>query len=469
MKFMGIPDRSSAMNRINHFLHSHWYLIAAMLLAIAGNMLSLELFVYSVITLIVIYTCIFGQDLLPLMPLFIYAYVIPSSKNNPGRKAQTIFSLEHGGIYLIVLGVLIAASLLYRVIRDRRNFFSKKYALLPGILLLALAYLTGGLGSGITLAHQGKSVVFGFVQGCAILLPYFLFCGGVDWKKVDKDYFSWLGVSVGFLLLAEILWLYLSANVIVDGTIDRNRIYTGWGICNNIGCTLILMIPFAFHLSLKKHFRSWFGVLVGSAFLLGAYFTCSRNAILTGTLIYLISLIITLRRAENRKYPALMLILFSGCLLTVFALRSEKILNLFSIMLKRGLRLSARDTIWKEGLKLFTQAPIFGTSFYSPGYVPFDASKIEAFSAIFPARWHNTFVQLLTCCGVFGLGAYLVHRAQTVKLFFRQRSIENIFVACSLLALLFSSLLDCYFFNIGPGLFYSMALAYAENSHSYAK
>ena len=32
----------------------------------------------------------------------------------------------------------------------------------------------------------------------------------------------------------------------------------------------------------------------------------------------------------------------------------------------------------------------------------------------------------------------------------------------SVMALLLASLLDCHFFNVGPVLFYSMALAYAE-------
>ena len=39
---------------------------------------------------------------------------------------------------------------------------------------------------------------------------------------------------------------------------------------------------------------------------------------------------------------------------------------------------------------------------------------------------------------------------------------EKSFIGLSILVLLLTSLLDCHFFNIGPVLFYSMALAFAE-------
>lgn len=457
---------ASLKQRFDIFLYSRWYLIAVVLVAAAGNLLSLELFAYSVFALIFMYTCFCGRDLLPLMPLFILAYVTPSSRNNPGCKEDTIFTMAGGGAVIICIAVLIVVSILYRVIRDRKRFFGRKYKLLPGILLLTLAYMVGGIGSGTDWVIQGKSAFFGLMQGCAILIPYFLFCGGVDWEEVDKEYFAWIGVGTGCLLLAEVLWLYLTADVIIDGSIERDNIYTGWGICNNIGGMLIMMIPFAFHLSLKKYYRNWFGVLVASAFLLGAYFTCSRAAMIIGTGIYLLCFFLMLRYAEDRKYPALMFLLFVVCLVLVLVIRWDRVKVLFEFILRRGLKLSKRDIVYPNGFKLFLQNPLLGTTFYPPAEVaPYDFSSSEAFSSFFPARWHNTIIQLLACCGLFGLVSYGLHRWQTVKLFFWHPTVENLFVAASILTLLLASLVDCHFFNIGPVLFYAMALAFVENSH----
>jgi hypothetical protein len=72
-------------------------------------------------------------------------------------------------------------------------------------------------------------------------------------------------------------------------------------------------------------------------------------------------------------------------------------------------------------------------------------------------------VQIAASCGVVGLAAYALHRVQTVRLFLRHRNIENVFIAIYLMALLAAGLLDNHFFNVGPVLFYSMALAFAEN------
>ena len=72
-------------------------------------------------------------------------------------------------------------------------------------------------------------------------------------------------------------------------------------------------------------------------------------------------------------------------------------------------------------------------------------------------------MQVAASCGVVGLAAYILHRVQTVRLFLRHRSLENLFIAIYIAALLMAGLLDNHFFNVGPVLVYSMALAFAEN------
>ena len=75
---------------------------------------------------------------------------------------------------------------------------------------------------------------------------------------------------------------------------------------------------------------------------------------------------------------------------------------------------------------------------------------------------NNTIIQILSSCGIIGMIAYLYHRVQTIKLFFKNKNLEKTFIGLSILVLLLTSMLDCHFFNIGPTLFYSMALIFAE-------
>ncbi len=457
-------SRHPVLNRINDFLVSPKFIVTIMFLTVVSNLFSMELAVYSIFTVAIVYTCLFGRDLLPLMPIFICCYIAPSVSNNPGRNEQSVFFPDHGGIYVLCLAGLIVAALVYRIVRFRHSFFHKKCRLLPGILLLSGAYILSGLGIPGYRDTAPNNLLFAFAQSASIVFPYLLFAQGVDWKNARKDYFAWIGFCIGGVLMLQILWIYLSTNVVVDGIIHRGQIYTGWGMHNNLGGMLAMMIPFAFYLATKYH-KGWLGTVVGSAFLICVLLTCSRSSILTGTAVYLICVVLMLYYARNRKGNTIAVITFICVTALILLLFHRPILRLFSDLLNRGLDPSSRDTIYKEGLALFKKYPIFGASFFSPGYKPWDWSTSAVFSSFFPPRWHNTIIQLMASCGIAGLGSYLLHRVQTVRMLLRHPSKENTFIACSVLTLVVCSLFDCHFFNIGPTLFYAMALAFAENCH----
>lgn len=457
-----VPGSLSITNRINRFLSTPLFVIALMLVTGAANIFSLELAAYTVFAAVAVYTCFFGDDLLALTPLFVCCYLTPSTGNNPGRNERSVFS-GASGIYLACLGAVMAIALIFRVIKDRKFFFRKKRRLLSGMLVLLGTYLLSGIGSASYSTTAGKNLLFALVQGAAIILPYWLLSGGINWKHVRRDYFAWIGFSAGGVLVLQVLWIYFGGNVVIDGIIQRRHIFTGWGMYNNMGIMLAMMIPYAFCLA-TKYRRGWLGTVVGSVFLLCVLLTCSRSSILIASAVYAVCVLLMLHYARNRRHNTLALVIFIGTLTLIAALFHDQLLRLFSDLLGRGLDPSTRDDIYKEGLALFAQNPIFGSSFYSPGYQPWDFSTVEAFSNIFPPRWHNTVIQLLASCGIVGLAAYILHRVQTARLFLKQMDKENAFIACSLLVLLVGSLFDCHFFNIGPTLFYSVALAFAECS-----
>lgn len=457
-----LSEAPSITNRINRFLATPYFVIGLMLLTGAANIFSLELAAYTVFAAIAVYTCLWGEDLLALTPLFLCFYLTPSAKNNPGLNGQSVFS-GGSGIYLACLFALMILAVIVRVVRDRHIFFRKKRRLLGGMLVLSGAYLLSGIGSSGYGTLAGKNLLFSLVQAAAVTVPYWLLSAGIDWKRVRRDYFAWTGFSAGGILVLQILWIYLGGNVIIDGIIQRKEIFTGWGMYNNMGVLLAMMIPYAFCLA-TKYRRGWIGTVIGSVFLLCVLLTCSRSSILAASGIYGVCVFLMLHYARNRRHNTLALVIFIGGAVLIGILFHNQLLRLFSDLLGRGLDPSSRDDIYKEGLGLFAQAPILGSSFYPPGYQPWDFSTVDAFSNLFPPRWHNTLVQLLASCGIVGLLAYGLHRVQTIRLFRKQMDKENAFVACSLLVLLTGSLFDCHFFNIGPTLLYSVSLAFAEFS-----
>lgn len=455
------PGPARAVNKINQFLSTRLYIAVVATLTVLSNVFSLELPVYTLFALFTVYTCLWAEDLQGLMPIVAMGYLTPSVRNNPGRSESSVFTPGHGGVYVIVLALLMAAAVIYRIARDRQQFFRRKRPLLWGMLILSGAYVLGGIGSDAFPAYWFRHLLFALLQSASIVVPYWLFTGGIRWKKIRKDYFAWLGCAMGCVLIVQIQWIYLSGSVMADGIIQRDFIYTGWGMYNNIGAMLAMMIPFTYYLAVRYD-RDWIGTAGGGIFLVFTLLTCSRNSILAAIVIYFFSMLLMFYSTQHRKRSSLTPILCVGAVLLVIAVFHKQLLRMFDGLLEIGLNPSSRDLIYKEGLLLFGEAPIFGNSFFSPGFQPWDWSTVDSFSGFFPPRWHNTFVQVLASCGLVGLCAYCLHTVQVASLFLSAFTKERIFIACSVAVLLGCSMFDCHFFNIGPTLFYSLALAFAE-------
>ena len=454
-------SENSFRNRLDSFLARPYYILALMVLSVAAHLFSLEIPVFTVFALVAVYTAVWGADLLPLTPLLLFFYISVSIDNNPGRNPSAVF-YGKTGTYLAVLGGVMALAVAYRVIRDRKQFFTKKLALLPGLLVLCLAYFLSGVGSVKYEKVVWDNLLFALMQSACLILPYWLLSCGIRWDKARKDYFAWIGFVGGAAVLVQVLVCYVTQGVIEDGIIIRERVYSGWGMRNNLGFMLALSIPCAFYLATKYH-RGWIGTVVGSVFLLGVLLTGSRTSLIIGFAIYCLSVFLMLHYARNRRHNTIALVIVIAAVAAVLLLFRGPLLRLFSRVMGMGMDPSSRDVFYQKGLELFRQAPVFGNSFYSPGYVPWDFSSVDALSTLIPPRWHSTPLQLLVSCGGVGMVAYLFHRYQTVRLWLKDFSKEKTFLGCIIGVVVLCSLFDCHFFNLGPTLLYSAALAFAEH------
>ena len=460
--------RSFSFVRISDaFFTSPAYFLLIGVLAVISNVFSAELPVYTCFVLIGIYISLFGRDYLPIIPLVTLCYIAPSDINNPGSSSGSIFYPENGGILILILAAAFVVSIIFRLAVDpelgQKAFFRAKRALLPGILLLGAAYLLAGAGSGHYFDHGYSNLLFATLQFFAIFLTYYFFTGAVKWSEVPEDYLAKSGLCIGFVLLAEIGNIYLTQPIIIDGEIQRSAIFTGWGNYNNIGSMLAMMIPFAFHLVCIKK-RSWVYNLCGAAFLSGVILSCSRGSILFAVVIYLVSCLVVMFKSRNRRASLITNLITLFIALLVLALFRERLSQLFNDMLARGLYSSQRIEGYLAGIQQFQNYPLFGGSFYPVDADLYEWSSVEAFTTFFPPRWHNTMIQLAASCGIFGLAAYVLHRLQTIGMIIKKPTAANLYTAISLAALLGTSLIDCHFFNIGPTLFYAVALAFAEKN-----
>lgn len=458
-------EKPSWLRAFDEFLYKPAYFFLCGGLTVFANVCGTELFTYTCFVFIVLYLCLFGRDLLPVLPLVICSYIAPSRANNPGLSNDSLFSLSRGGIYLLILAGLLIIGFVYRLVRDpelgRMTFLKCKRTLLPGILALCIAYLLSGVGSNQLSEVGWRNVLFAFIQAASIIVPYSLLTGSVKWGKAPAGYLAWTGMCVGYVLLAELAFIYLRCDVIQNSVIERRLIFSGWGHYNNIGALLAMMIPFPFFLTGKGKYTGVF-YISGLLFLGGVLFTCSRGSIICGVVTYMASYTISLLHSRRTRANAMIHIFTALVILAVFLLFADDMLRLFRALLGQRLDPAGRDAGWLAGWKQFLAHPVFGSTFYPVDYPLFTWATSGEFVAFFPPRWHNTLVQILASCGIVGFAAYSFHRIQTVMLFLRRSSSKKMFAFVSMLTLLATSMVDCHFFNVGPVLFYSMMLAFVE-------
>lgn len=449
----------------NSFLYSPTFFVLIGAMALIANLFSAELPVYCGYILIAVLISFFAKDYLPIIPIVICSYISPSAGNNPGKNETSIFFGSTGVLILCLAGIFVV-SLVIRLALDhqigRKSFFTAKRTFLPGILVLGAAYLLAGAFSGHYWDRGYGNLLFAALQFLSIFLLYYILCGAVDWSSVPKHFFAWTGLCIGFVLWGEILGIYLTKNIIVNGEILRELICTGWGHYNNIGVLLAMMIPFAFQLACVKK-NSWIYYLCGALFLIGVFVTCSRASILFGCCAYAASCLVVLFRSRNRRVGLITNVISIVVVVSLILIFREHLVKLISSMLANTDSVSVRQEGYRAGIAQYQKYPIFGGTFYPLDFDLYEYSNVEAFTAFFPARWHNTFVQLMASTGMVGFLAYLAHRRQTIRFVFRKPTAQVLCIAISLGTMLLCSLLDCHFFNIGPTLVYSMALAFMEH------
>lgn len=465
-------DRSVAVRIINRFVSSNLCVFVLAALAALAFTFSREFEFYVFVILYGLYVGLFADDLSPLMPLFIFCYVTPSKNNNPGLTNDSVF-YGKSGVFLLAFVLTVVFLIFVRIANDRnmgfKKLFFKKRFMTFGMLLLGAAYMLSGIRWERYGEFAQKNLVFAALQFLSVFLLYFIFGATVDWHRFKVNYFVCIGIAAGLLVSYELLWVYANCGVITDGVINRTLIGTGWGITNNIGAIITLSIPFPFYFATKKLFPApW--ILIGCALFAASILSCSRGSIVCAVLIFGISYLAMLVKARNKFGAYFTTAVCFIAVVVIAILNFEELKRLFETIpsiyeiTDGNLEFNDSDRLkmYKSGIKAFLDEPIFGKTFFPTDFDVYDAATLDSFSSFFPPRWHNTIVQILASCGAVGICAYAIHRLSTVIVLVKRRSLVNLTLGLSMLALLLMSLLDCHFFNIGPTLFYSPMLAVIE-------
>lgn len=460
--------RSKALDIIKKIISSKYLPFATAAVMLACYYLGWDIVAIYYIGIVIILILLLLDDITPLVPQVLFINLVISLKNSPSAAVggSGYYSSPAILALILVIGALIAAALIYRLVLCCIKKQLKLSPIFYGLCVLCFALLLNGLFSA---GYTPKNILYGAVLSVCLLGLYVIVKGNVKINKENFDKIAYGFVALSVLLIVELLVVYATTEgLFASGTINRNKIIFGWGVYNGYGLLIVMCIPAVLYLAGKEkcgYLLTGYSLIVLAASIL----CCSRQAMIGAVIIYPVSLIILLVKGKYRIPNICIAAAAVAAGIVLICIFREKFIGFFktvfnNVFVNGELNGSGRWRIWKQALEYFSDAPVFGSGFY----VNYNYSSAAGLSFV-PLMAHNTVLELMAACGILGLAAYLVHRVQTVISFFKNITIERTFIALTILPILILSLLDNHVFLIFPLLIYASLLAVFDESQKKAE
>lgn len=344
---------------------------------------------------------------------------------------------------VIILGAVALFGIVYFIVKNRLIFklSIKKTRLLLPLLILSLALLLGGAFSE---THSARGLVFGATQVLVYLVLFMLFYLGLSESERAEDtvdYLVYIALVVSYMLMAQMLHLFLFGDAISGGGINKDNINLGWATANPLGAVFVSLIPLLFYGAIKKA-KGWLYLVTATLTWIFGVLTCSRNTMVFGTLVYVACLALSCFKGGERKKRFIFLLSLgaTACIVLAVFFRQE-LATVFKSFAQLGFDNNGRFKVWAQAWSLFCRNPLFGSGFFSI----VDPDIYVAFE-VMPTMAHNTVFELLAGTGIFGLAAYSYYRIEILGMAFKKPSLQKTFLTAAALTVALQSMLDGFVF-----------------------
>lgn len=352
-------------------------------------------------------------------------------------------------IWIAILLVALLVSLVAYVVRTetyRKLTFSECPLLLP-MLVLAAAFITNGIFSP---KHTAKDLLLGVAEAFAYFFFFLLFYFGFRERDLDgiDGYFCYTTLWIAAVVLLQLGHLYLTGDVFrEDGAINVGKIVLGWGVSTVIGAALTVLIPILLYGAMRRRYPIPYFVMAFLV-LIASFCTMSRTALGVSALFFAICMLIGCFYGERKTLFQVAAIVMMLCVIAVLIGYFEDIRTLFAVYFEKGFSSTGRLALWKKCVDGFFEHPLFGAGFFG----------LELGEAVSNFA-HNTILQMLGACGLFGIVAYLLYRIETVFLYFKRPSLFKTMLGVGAATIVVASLLDIFLFSFFSMIYHSALLA----------
>ena len=456
---------SKVIKTINVSLNSIYYILFIGIGTLLCNIIGFEIpWYYTIVVVGLIIPALFSEDLLAMVAPLSMTYSSVSMKNNSIKYNTSLFkgsNFVHLIILISIIVVFLSVRIIFDIIKNKERQI--KPALLWGYVVLFFAYLFGGL---LSPYYEERTIAYSLVSFFCVCIFYFILLYAVNWNRVPKEYYFWIMLVYGLVVSVQVFHMYAISLTGSDAfTSFDGHMYTGWGMKNNIAAQIALCVTAPTYLAIKNKKFACLFLLAPFVMVTACLLTNSRGGTIFSLLLFVISLVIYFVRSD--KSQTIQGLVTISCFVIAaavfFIIKKDVILasHIFSAGSSSGSldeTLSGRITTWIHGIEHFSENELFGVGFYQCH----DYKFVNIQTGFIPPRYHAIYIQFLASLGLFGLLAYFIHRYQTLKLTFKNPTLEKTFIFFTVAALIATSWFDNHFFNFGPGINYCVALAFIE-------
>lgn len=454
-----------AVQTLLAFFDGEIFPVVYAVLTLLCSFLGFEIAFFALTAVIFWFVTLFGKDSKPVIaPLVLFIYAISQRHTSqPPYSSDFLYGVPFLATSCTLAAITFALFLFRLIVYPSTDSVIKgKPVMRWGLLALAAALLLNG-------AFYSEYTFSDFLLGAAIAFSfvffYVYFYHTLIWRDTTALSVARVLTLACAVIMLQLAEMYLFDGVIVDGSIDKDKIILGWGMSNNVGGMLAMFLPAPFYLAYREK-HGWLYYLLGLLVFLGVVLTCSRTSVLVGAIILLVILVLLAIRGKNVCAIRIIDVVLAVCAVVACVVFRDKLAELFEHYIERGFDDTGRFEIWAHGWNNFLKAPLFGVGFYTP-IAPDWSYNIENW--LFPDMYHNTFVQMLASCGILGAVAYSFHVCQGLYLCFRKPTSERLFFFFVIAILSGMSLADNHIVHVFPALVYSMLLAFCEKDFAQAK
>lgn len=440
MNSRGVTIKSREL--LANFYLGRLYPVFTGALVFVGHALAVELYLNLASMILTSMGLVITKKARPLIFFAISFIFQVSAKNSPGIPEPSNYYFTSYRLWLFVIPIVIFISALIYYSISVRLFLPReilKIPLLIPLIFLSLAFILNGAFSD---GWNVQSLIYGALEAvCFAGLFVFFFLALRREREGLVDYFVFCSAVLAAVICLEVLLCYIKV-----GNPTKESLLFGWGIWNTAGVSLTVLLPTSL-LGFAKGRARYLSIFVLT--FICVMLTMSRNAMLTGLLVAVLSLLVMLLYGKRRRVSAFVLCTVFLFVIAACATYGESV----NALLSRFFDDNGRFLLWRAGLLNFLSSPAFGVGFFGADFGTF-------FTADFlPTMAHQTFVQLLSAMGIFGLAAYLLYRGATILPFVLEHSFDKTMLALSALALLFESLIDNFIFFFSPTIHYTVLMA----------